>query len=64
MVVFTKTQLLDKPTFQQLLARETLTVSNPTAGDIDAFVYDNPDDIFEVQTAGTITLKQYVGTRC
>jgi len=41
----------NKPTFQNYWPGD-ITV---TTGDIDAFVYDNPDDLFEVQTAGTHT---------
>ena len=41
----------NKPTFQNYWPGD-ITV---TTGDIDAFVYDNPDDLFEVQTTGTLT---------
>ena len=42
-----------KPTFKNYWPGG-VTVTNPAAG-ATAFVYDNPDDLFEVQTAGTLT---------
>ena len=41
----------NKPTFQNYWPGDI----SVTTGDIDAFVYDNPDDLFEVQTTGTLT---------
>ena len=41
----------NKPTFQNYWPGDV----SVTTGDIDAFVYDNPDDLFEVQTTGTLT---------
>ena len=49
----------NKPTFQNYWPGD-VTV---TTGDIDAFVYDNPSDLFEVQTAGTHT-QAVVGQAC
>ena len=42
-----------KPTFKNYWPGDVATTS-PTAG-ATAFVYDNPDDLFEVQTSGTLT---------
>ena len=42
-----------KPTFKNYWPG-SVTVTNPSAG-ATAFVYDNPDDLFEVQTSGTLT---------
>ena len=42
-----------KPTFKNYWPGG-VTVTNPAAG-ATAFVYDNPDDLFEVQTSGTLT---------
>jgi hypothetical protein len=42
-----------KPTFKNYWPGD-LTITNPSAG-ATAFVYDNPDDLFEVQTSGTLT---------
>ncbi len=42
-----------KPTFKNYWPGD-VTVTNPSAG-ATAFVYDNPDDLFEVQTSGTLT---------
>ena len=42
-----------KPTFKNYWPGD-VTVTNPAAG-ATAFVYDNPDDLFEVQTSGTLT---------
>ena len=42
-----------KPTFKNYWPGG-VTVTNPAAG-ATAFVYDNPDDLFEVQTSGTMT---------
>ena len=42
-----------KPTFKNYWPGD-VTVTNPSAG-APAFVYDNPDDLFEVQTSGTLT---------
>ena len=49
----------NKPTFQNYWPGD-VTV---TTGDIDAFVYDNPSDLFEVQTTGTLT-QAIVGQAC
>ena len=42
-----------KPTFKNYWPGD-LTITNPSAG-ATAVVYDNPDDLFEVQTSGTLT---------
>ena len=49
----------NKPTFQNYWPGD-ITV---TTGDIDAFVYDNPSDLFEVQSTGTLT-QAIVGQAC
>ena len=49
----------NKPTFQNYWPGD-VTV---TTGDIDAFVYDNPSDLFEVQSTGTLT-QAIVGQAC
>ena len=41
-----------KPTFKNYWPGD-VTVTNPSAG-ATAFVYDNPDDLFEAQSSGTI----------
>jgi len=42
-----------KPTFKNYWPGD-VTVTNPSAG-ATAFVYDNPDDLFEAQSSGTLT---------
>ena len=42
-----------KPTFKNYWPGD-VTVTNPSAG-ATAFVYDNPDDLFEVQSSGTLS---------
>ena len=42
-----------KPTFKTYWPGD-VTVTNPSAG-ATAFVYDNPDDLFEVQSSGTLS---------
>ena len=49
----------NKPTFNNYWPGD-ITVST---GDIDAFIYDDPDDLFEVQTTGTHT-QAVVGQAC
>ena len=49
----------NKPTFQNYWPGDV----SVTTGDIDAFVYDNPSDLFEVQSTGTLT-QAVVGQAC
>ena len=49
----------NKPTFQNYWPGDV----SVTTGDIDAFVYDNPSDLFEVQSTGTLT-QAIVGQAC
>ena len=51
--VFYNDPTTNKPTFKNYWPGG-VTVSIPAAG-ASAFVYDNPDDLFEVQTSGTLT---------
>ena len=51
--VFYNDPTTNKPTFKNYWPGG-VTVTIPAAG-ATAFVYDNPDDLFEVQTSGTLT---------
>ena len=52
MVVFTTDPTTSKPTFKNYWPGDVIVTS--PAAEATAFVYDNPDDLFEVQTSGTL----------